>query len=52
MRRPPEEMAQATRASWSERVSLAVEDVLALPAGSPLLPSRGPDATTADLAER
>lgn len=33
VRRPPEEMARASRATWSERVSLAVEDLLALPVG-------------------
>lgn len=37
VRRPPEEMARGSRATWSERVSLAVEDLLALPAGGAVI---------------
>ena len=41
VRRPVEDMARGTIATWSERVSLAVEDLLALPADRPIV-AEGP----------
>jgi hypothetical protein len=37
VKRTPEEMAKTTMASWSERVSLVVEDLLALPTDRPII---------------
>ena len=37
VKRTPEEMAKTTMASWSERVSLVVEDLLALPTNRPII---------------
>ena len=41
VRRPVEEMARSAIASWSERVDLAVEDLLAMPADRPII-AEGP----------
>lgn len=41
VRRPVEEMARSTIQSWSERVELAVEDILTMPSDRPLI-AEGP----------
>jgi hypothetical protein len=37
VKRPPEEMAKTTMGMWAERVSLVVEDLLALPTDRPII---------------
>jgi hypothetical protein len=51
---PPEEMAQGTIASWSQRVSLAVEDLLAMPTVPPIIaegPGFFPESIAPHLAD-